>query len=46
MDFLNFFDEDDDLDALDLILYGIPRRINIRADHFYNMTDLDFFSKI
>lgn len=45
MDEFDFFDGDDDLDALELILYGIPRRINIRSDYFNNFDDLSFFQR-
>ncbi|KAK4875762.1 hypothetical protein RN001_012184 [Aquatica leii] len=36
---------DDDVDILDIIEYGFPRRIYIRSDYFHNMDDLTFLRR-
>lgn len=42
---INLIDDDDDLDALELIIYGIPRQINNRADHFHTLSNVAFFQR-
>ncbi|KAG5868041.1 hypothetical protein JTB14_001733 [Gonioctena quinquepunctata] len=41
----NFVQDDDDLDDLNLIIYGIPRRIYHRNEYFNSWDDLTFFSR-
>ncbi|XP_018374641.1 PREDICTED: putative nuclease HARBI1 [Trachymyrmex cornetzi] len=38
--------EDDELDAFDLVVYGIPRNIHIRANYFEKYDDLNFFRRL
>lgn len=45
MDMLLFFYEEDDLEVIDLVLYGIPRRVNIRPDYFHSLSDMEFFQR-
>ncbi|XP_063913042.1 putative nuclease HARBI1 [Zophobas morio] len=42
MDFDAF---EDDLEVLELIEVGIPRQIYLRADHFHDLPDLQFFQR-
>jgi hypothetical protein len=35
----------DDLEEIELIEFGIPQNINIRADHFNSLPDYKFFKK-
>jgi hypothetical protein len=35
----------DDLEEIELIEFGIPRNINIRANHFNSLPDYKFFKK-
>lgn len=49
---MNFFpennfilNEDDDLDELNLIIFGIPRRVQNRADYFNTFDELTFFRR-
>ncbi|KAK5649344.1 hypothetical protein RI129_000373 [Pyrocoelia pectoralis] len=45
MDFV--FDSDDDVDlaALELVVYGIPRQVYARADNFNRFNELSFFQR-
>ncbi|KAG5869690.1 hypothetical protein JTB14_025717 [Gonioctena quinquepunctata] len=47
MDFLRsiIVDEDDDLDDLNVIIHGIPRRVYNRADYYNSFDDLTFFKR-
>lgn len=40
-DYLNFFN--DDIDVLEIIEYGFPRRVNQRRNHYEEMDNLTFF---
>lgn len=37
--------EDDELDEIILIVYGIPRRIYNRREYFYSFDELTFFRR-
>lgn len=37
--------EDDELDAFNLIVYGIPRNIHMRANYFEQYDELNFFRR-
>lgn len=49
---MNYYDEydendifNDDLDILEIIEYGFPRKIYERSDHFHTMDNLTFFRR-
>jgi len=37
--------EDDELDAFDLVVYGIPRNIHVRDNYLEKYDDLNFFRR-
>lgn len=37
--------EDDELDAFDLVVYGIPRNIHVHANYFEEYNELNFFKR-
>lgn len=37
--------EDDELDAFDLVVYGIPRNIHVRVNYFEKYDELNFFRR-
>lgn len=37
--------EDDDLDAYELIVYGIPRNVHMRNNYFAEYDELNFFRR-
>lgn len=41
----DLFWEGDDLDIVDIIDNGFPRRINQRAEYYFTMDDLGFFRR-
>lgn len=48
MDFNLGFDvieDDDEIDVLNLIVYGIPRQIYERANYFHSFDELNFFKR-
>lgn len=41
----NIIDDDDDLEDINLIIFGIPRRIYHRYQYFQSFDDLTFFKR-
>lgn len=37
--------EDDELDAFDLVVYGIPRNVHMRNNYFEEYDELNFFKR-
>lgn len=37
--------DDDELDAYDLIVYGIPRNVHVRNNYYEEYDDLNFFRR-
>lgn len=37
--------EDDELDAFDLVVYGIPRNVHVRTNYFEEYNELNFFRR-
>lgn len=42
---MELYDDDDDLDVLDIIIYGLPRIIYIRGNYFHDLVELNFFQR-
>lgn len=38
-------EDDDELDVLELVLVGIPRKINVRKNYFDTYDDLNFYQR-
>ncbi|KAJ8950839.1 hypothetical protein NQ317_007942 [Molorchus minor] len=45
MDLRNVVHDDNDLDEINLIIYGIPRRIYERAEYFHSFDNLTFYQR-
>lgn len=44
---LNFdvLEDDDELDAFNLVVYGIPRNVHVRANYLEQYDELNFFKR-
>lgn len=40
------WEEDDDVDAMEIIEFDIPRPINKHSNHFHDLADYSFFNLI